>query len=104
MAKKARQVETGDSLEYLMKRYIGDDPERIASFEQELLNAQIAQELYDLRKAAGLTQTQMAKMANTTASVICRLENSDYDGHSLSMIRRIAAAVGHRVEVRFVRR
>jgi len=38
----------------------------------------------------------------TTASVICRLEDADYSGHSLAMLRRIAAAVGMRVEVRFV--
>ena len=29
----------------------------------------------------------------TTASVICRLEDSDYEGHSLAMLRRIAGAV-----------
>jgi hypothetical protein len=34
--------------------------------------------------------------------VICRLEDADYDGHSLAMLRRVAAAVGKRVEVRFV--
>ena len=38
----------------------------------------------------------------TTASVICRLEDADYDGHSLAMLRRIAGALGLRVEVRFV--
>jgi len=38
----------------------------------------------------------------TTASVICRLEDAEYDGHSLAMLRRIAEALGKRVEVRFV--
>ena len=36
-----------------------------------------------------------------TASVICRLEDADYDGHSLSMLKRIAEALDKRVEIRF---
>jgi len=34
--------------------------------------------------------------------VICRLENADYEGHSSAMLRRIAAALNKRVEIRFV--
>jgi hypothetical protein len=42
-------------------------------------------------------------MIGTTASVISRLEDADYEGHSLAMLRRIAAALNKRVEIRFVR-
>jgi hypothetical protein len=38
----------------------------------------------------------------TTASVICRLEDAGYEGHSMTMLRRVAQAMGKRVEVRFV--
>jgi hypothetical protein len=31
--------------------------------------------------------------------VISRLEEADYEGHSLSMLRRVAEALGARVEV-----
>jgi hypothetical protein len=41
-------------------------------------------------------------LIGTTASVICRLEDADYEGHSLAMLRRIAAALNQRVEIRFV--
>jgi hypothetical protein len=41
-------------------------------------------------------------MIGTTASVISRLEDADYEGHSLAMLRRIAAALDKRVEIRFV--
>jgi hypothetical protein len=34
--------------------------------------------------------------------VICRLEDADYEGHSLSMMKRIAEALNKRVEIRFV--
>jgi len=87
-------------LEYLHKRYIGNDPERLASLEVERVNADIAQAIYDLRTKAGLTQRELAKLVGTTASVICQLEDSDYQGHSLSMLQRIAAALNCRVDVR----
>jgi hypothetical protein len=33
----------------------------------------------------------------TTQSVVSRLEDDDYDGHSLTMLARIAAALGKRL-------
>jgi ribosome-binding protein aMBF1 (putative translation factor) len=89
-------------VEYLHQRYIGDDPERLAELEQARLTMRVAQLVYDLRQEAGLTQRQLAERVGTSPSVISRLEADDYRGHSLSMLRRIAAAVGKRVEIRFV--
>jgi DNA-binding XRE family transcriptional regulator len=91
-----------DALQHLHDRYIGDDPERVSSFEAALANAEIARDIYRLRTEAGLTQRALAKLVGTTASVICRLEDAEYEGHSLSMLRRVAAALGKRVEVRFL--
>ena len=84
------------------RTFVGEDPERIESFEQELLNAEIARKIYDLRTKADLSQRELAKRLGTTASVICRLENADYEGHSLSLLKRIAAALNKRLEIRFV--
>ena len=90
------------SLKAAYDRYIRDDPEQRAVFEEELANLEIAQKIYDLRTAAGLSQRALAKLVGTTASVICQLESSDYQGHSLSMLQRIAAAFDKRVLIRFV--
>jgi ribosome-binding protein aMBF1 (putative translation factor) len=90
------------ALQFVYDQYIKGDPEREASFENEVLNAKIAREIYDLRTKAGLSQRQLAKIVGTTASVICRLEDADYEGHSLSMLQRIAAALDSRVEIRIV--
>jgi transcriptional regulator with XRE-family HTH domain len=54
------------------------------------------------RTKAGLTQKELAKHVGTTPSVISRLEDADYRGHSLAMLRRIARALNKRVEIRFV--
>jgi DNA-binding XRE family transcriptional regulator len=90
------------SLRAAYDRYIGDDPTQQAAFEEELAGAEVAQKIYDLRTQAGLSQRALAKLVGTTASVICQLESADYQGHSLSMLRRIAAALHQRVEIRFV--
>ena len=88
--------------QFLYDRYIAGDPEREQRFEEELVNAEIARKIYDLRTKAGLTQQQLAAKVGTTKSAICRLEDADYEGHSLSMLKRIAEAMDKRVEIRFV--
>jgi ribosome-binding protein aMBF1 (putative translation factor) len=91
-----------DTLQYFWDRYVGDDPERISEYEKCGADIEVAQLIYDMRTDAGLTQRQLAKKVGTTASVICRLEDADYEGHSLAMLRRIAEALGKRIEIRFV--
>ena len=59
-------------LKALHDRYIGDDPEKIASFEHAVADASIAQSIYDLRTKAGLSQKDLAARVGTTGSVICR--------------------------------
>jgi ribosome-binding protein aMBF1 (putative translation factor) len=91
-----------DATQFLRDRYVGDDPERVAGYERALADAHVARDIYRLRKSAGLTQRELALRVGTTASVISRLEDADYDGHSLSMLRRIAAALGMRAVIQFV--
>lgn len=100
MGRKSRFA--SKSLQFAYDRYIGDDPAREASFEEELANAEVARKIYDLRTEAGLTQRELAERMGTKASVISRLEDADYDGHSLAMLKRVAAALGKRLEIRFV--
>jgi ribosome-binding protein aMBF1 (putative translation factor) len=90
------------ALQHTYDRFIAGDPTSVEAYEQELLNAELAQMIYDLRVAAGLTQRQLAERIGTTPSVISRLEDADYAGHSMAMLRRVADALHQRVEVRFV--
>jgi len=91
-----------DAIAFLHDRFIGNDPVKLASLDRERLNMDIAQQIYDFRTAARLTQRQLASRVGTTASVICQLEDADYSGHSLSMLHRIATALSARIELRFV--
>ena len=91
-----------DALQGLYDRYVGDDPERVAAYEKAVANANVATNIYELRTQSGLSQRELAARVGTTASVICRLEDADYEGHSMAMLRRVAAAVGQRVVISFV--
>jgi ribosome-binding protein aMBF1 (putative translation factor) len=82
----------------------GHDPKRQQAFGEEVANREVGQKIYELRQNAGLSQTELARRVGTTQSVISRLEDADYEGHSLAMLNRIAAAVERRVEIRFVPR
>ncbi|MES2178498.1 MAG: XRE family transcriptional regulator [Gemmatimonadota bacterium] len=62
---------------------------------------EVAQEIYALRERYKLTQKELAMRVGTTQSVIARLEDANYEGHSLAMLRRIAIAVGERIKVTF---
>lgn len=89
---------TTDAVEILI-RMLGDTPELRERIAEEKLNCEIAQLIYDARHKAGLTQKQLAELIGSKQQVIARLEDADYEGHSLSMLQRIAAALGRRLEV-----
>ena len=91
-----------EALQYACNRYVGREKKKAEAFDAELANAEVARKLYDLRTQAGFTQAALAKLVGTTASVISRLEDADYDGHSLAMLRRIAAGLNKPVEIHFV--
>ena len=97
-----KRESTTDAVEILHRRYFAGKPKMLALLEEERANAEIARKIYELRTKAGLSQRALAKLVGTTASVICRLEDADYAGHSFSMLRRIASALNRRVEIRFV--
>lgn len=86
----------------LVEEMIGNDPGLREYVDRVTVNAFVAQLIYDARIEAGLTQAQLAKLIETRQSVISRLEDADYDGHSLTMLNRIANVLGKRLVVRLV--
>lgn len=100
--RKNTERRTTDAVEILDRVFIGDDTARREAVEKAVEDALVGQMIYDIRTQAGLTQKQLAELAGTDQAVISRLEDADYEGHTMSMLRRIAKALGKRVEVRFV--
>ena len=91
-----------DAVEILHRRFYAGKLARLKNLDTARANEEIARKIQELRTAARLTQTQLARLVGTTASVVCRLEDADYEGHSLAMLRRIAGALHQRVEIRFI--
>lgn len=98
MSKKTKPY----TLEDLRKHLAKNDPEFERHLAEETQRLYIAEEIYKARMKAGLTQAELAALVGTTTSVISRLEDTDYEGHSMSMLKRIASALGKEIEFRFV--
>ena len=76
------------------------DPELQRLYEEEEANLHVALAIREARERAHLTQEKLAKLVGTTQSVISRLEDADYEGHSLSMLQRIADALHCRLIIK----
>jgi ribosome-binding protein aMBF1 (putative translation factor) len=101
-SRSRRSRTTSDALEIIDKTIVGDNAELRELIEEATVNALVAQAIYDARKGAWLTQEELANLAGTKQPVISQLEDADYEGHSLSMLKRIADALNQRLEIRFV--
>ena len=96
--RKKTMAKTKNALK-ILDRITGDDPELRDLIEEETINAQVARMIYEARTQASLTQQELARLVGTKQPVIARLEDADYDGHSLSMLQRIATALNQRLEI-----
>jgi ribosome-binding protein aMBF1 (putative translation factor) len=99
MTKRTKKTSDGTAI---LDAITGQDPEMQALIEEEAENLRIAKNIYELRTQAGLSQAELAKRIGTTQSVISRLEDADYEGHSLPMLQRVAAALEQRIEIHWV--
>ena len=99
---KTKHKKTDNAVEILHRRLVAGNPEKIIELEKIRADNAVARKIYELRMKSGLSQRAFAKLVGTTASVICRLEDADYEGHSMAMLNRIAAALDKKVEIRFV--
>jgi ribosome-binding protein aMBF1 (putative translation factor) len=101
MKVKVETKKTRDAVA-ILDRMAGGNPRLRQLTETARVNAAVAQLIYASRNKARLSQAELADRIGTKQSVISRLEDADYEGHSLSMLHRIAAALGQCVEIRFL--
>jgi ribosome-binding protein aMBF1 (putative translation factor) len=98
----AKQKITKDAVEILHSRYIKGKPHQLEALKEERQKAHIAAQIYRLRTEAGLSQKALADLIGTTQSVISRLEDADYTGHSIQTLKRIADVLNCELEVSLV--
>ena len=99
---KMTNNQTSDALEIIYQEFYEGNPEAIAELSSARVNDDVARKIRELREEAGFSQRKLAELIGTTASVICRLEDADYEGHSLSMLNRIATVLNKRIKIDFV--
>ena len=75
------------------------DPTFATRFKQAGEAWEVALQIAALRQRAGLTQRELARKLKTSQQQISRLESPGYEGHSLSMLRRVAKVLHARVRV-----
>lgn len=75
------------------------DPVFAERFEQAGEAWDVALQIAALREKAGLSQKELARKLRTSQQQISRLESPSYEGHSLSMLRRVAKVLSARVRV-----
>src|SRR5947199_4911948 len=97
MAEKAHDMKKTNFDRYLAEQM--ENPAFVARFKQAGEAWDVALQLAALREQAGLSQTELASKLKTTQQQISRLESPGYEGHSLSMLRRVAKALNARVRV-----
>jgi ribosome-binding protein aMBF1 (putative translation factor) len=85
----------------VVRQQMAQDSQVAQGIESELTALHAASLIYEARKRAGLTQAEMAERVGTHQSVIARLEDSEYDGHSVSMLMKVAAALDCRLKFEF---
>ena len=94
---------TTSASEVMRRRYYEGKPkERIARANANFEALALGDKIQRLREQAGLTQAQLAKKIGTQPSQISRIEDADYEGHSVETLRRIAAALHQRLRIEFV--
>ena len=75
------------------------DPDFAERFKRAGEAWDVALQLTALREKAGLSQKDLARKLKTSQQQISRLESPGYEGHSLSMLRRVAKVLHARVRV-----
>jgi len=75
------------------------DPDFAGRFERAGEAWDVALQIAALREKAGLSQKDLARKLKTSQQNISRLESPSYEGHSLTMLRRVARVLSARVRV-----
>jgi DNA-binding XRE family transcriptional regulator len=96
--KKARAASATD---ILFDRLYKGRSQRIAQLKQTRQELALGRKIRELRESRGLSQARLARALGTQAPAISRIEDADYDGHSLRILRKIAEYFDQHLVVSF---
>lgn len=91
-----------DDLDRYFEKVLKEDPSLAVEFEKADQAWDIAFQICDLRKKAGLTQTQLARLVHTKQSNIARIEAADYTGYTLKTLEKVTKALNAKLQIKIV--
>lgn len=91
-----------DDLDRLTEKLLKRNPALAGEFEKADQAWDIAFQVYDLRKKAGFTQAQLAKLVHTKQSNIARIESADYKSYTWKTLEKISKALNARLQIKIV--
>jgi transcriptional regulator with XRE-family HTH domain len=83
---------------------VAQDRDLNAAFQRELTRLQLANQIADARKRAGLSQAQLAERIGTKQTGVARMERAGTTGFTTTTLAKIAAATGSKLEVQLTSR
>ena len=95
MTKQEQKPVSAEEAAYLNWRdELRADPDYQEVYEEEAAKSELWLQLVQARRAAGLTQKQMAERIGVSQAQVARIEKEDYDAYTLTTLRRYVAALG----------
>ena len=92
---------TSSATRIMFDRFFRGRSERISSLRQTAREMALGERIRNLRERAGLTQEQLARKIGSSKSAMSRIEDADYDTHSMSTLRKVAHALHQRLLIDF---
>ncbi len=83
---------SSDAVEWMFNRYIKDDPDAQQYLEELRVQADIAQQIYDIREKLRMTRRELAEYSGLSPETIEDLEEIDFEGDWEEAIEKINAA------------
>lgn len=80
------------------------DPEVREQYDEMKSEFQIAEEILKARSKAKVSQAELARRIGTKSTAISRIESPNYGKASITMLKKIANALGCELQIRLVRR
>lgn len=91
-----------DDFDRYLEKAIKRDSTIVEEMEKYDQAWDIAFQIYDLRKKAGLTQAQLAQLVHTRQANIARIESAEYTGYTLKTLEKVTKALKANLQIRII--
>lgn len=99
MEKNKKKITSASKI--LHRREYQGRADRIEELEQTRREMSLGRKIRRIREEAGLTQEELAQEIGTQASAISRIEDADYDAHTVTLLSKVANALDMRLIIDF---